>query len=388
MVAPWITLGGVCVDCRLSISKAYSAYLDLFRIGAALIVVSAHAVTPVISGNRYLFPFGEDAVQAFFVLSGFVIASVVDGREGNFLSFAVARLSRLWSVLIPAIFIAPAMIHLGLRLWPQGYLGHFQGVILSSEFAGLIASAFFINEIWGLSLTPKINVPLWSIGFEFWYYTIFAVFVFAPRRFRWPGVALAAAIAGPQILLLMPGWILGAALYRFRARVRMSRPTAIAVFIAGPIFVLAGHALHIAPLLQGLYLPLLGPGLVYGLIFFARDFLWQNLVGLALAAHLAAGYILFGGVDSVPDRLAKAVRWAAGLTYTIYLLHFPAELVLSGALSAVHDGAGKTILIIAGATVISGAFGIALEPLKNPLRKWMVRAIGPSARVRATLPAA
>src|SRR5690242_14562169 len=90
---------------QLSISKAYSLYLDLFRVVAAIVVVGGHAMMPVFSGGHYLFPFGEDAVEAFFVLSGFVIASVADGRENRFRTFAVARLSRLWSVLIPALFI-------------------------------------------------------------------------------------------------------------------------------------------------------------------------------------------------------------------------------------------------------------------------------------------
>lgn len=378
-------MGGKSVN--LPISRGYSVYLDLFRLVAALVVVGAHAMMPVISGNHYMFPFGEDAVEAFFVLSGFVIASVVDGRENTFRLFAVARLSRLWSVLIPALLIGPLLVHLALHFWHEGYLAQFQGPILSSEFAGSIASALFINEIWFLSLTPATNAALWSISFEFWYYAIFAVYVFAPKRFRWPGIVMAAAIAGPQILLLMPAWILGAALYYFRASVRMPKGVAIAVFIAGPVFVLIGHTFHLASILEGLYLPVLGPRVVYGDIFFARDFLWQNLVGLAIAAHLAAAYSLLRNADAVTISAASVIRWAAGLTYSIYLLHFPAELVLTGRLRGMHDGPLKIVLLMVGATIISAGFGVMLEPIKGPLRKWMTRIANPTVKVRAPAPA-
>jgi peptidoglycan/LPS O-acetylase OafA/YrhL len=372
---------------QLSISKAYSVYLDLFRVIAAIVVVGGHAMMPAFSGGHYLFPFGEDAVEAFFVLSGFVIASVADGRESSFQTFAVARLSRLWSVLIPALFIGPALVHWAVHIWHLGFMGQFQGPELTSEFVDSFAAAFFVNELWFLSLTPQFNTPLWSICFEFWYYTIFAIYMFAPRRWKWMGVAVAAFIAGPEILLLIPGWILGAVLYHLRSRIHMSRQIAWAVFFAAPALVIVGHVLHIAPLLQGLYVPLLGEHFIYGEIFFARDFLWQNLVGLALAAHLAAACVLFRGVDAVPAIPSATIRWAAGLTYAIYLLHFPAAFVLISLLHAMPDGPLKVVVVLVGATIVSAAFGMLLEPLKGPLRKLMTRLVTPYLKEPATFSA-
>ena len=342
---------------------------------------------PAFSGGHYLFPFGEDAVEAFFVLSGFVIASVAYGRENSFRIFAIARLSRLWSVLIPALFIGPVLVHWAFHIWHQGFWGQLQGSARASEFVGSLAAAFFVNELWFLSLTPSFNTPLWSICFEFWYYTIFAIYMFAPKRWRWAGVAVAAFIAGPEILLLMPGWILGAALYRFRHRIHMPRQIALAVFFGAPALVIAGHALHMAPFLQCLYLPLLGVHFIYGAIFFARDFLWQNLVGLALAAHLAAAYVLLRDVDAVPAIPSAKIRWAAGLTYSIYLLHFPAALVLVAQLHAMPDGPLKVAIVLSGATLVSAAFGMVLEPLKSPLRKSMTRLVSPATKEPTTVPA-
>jgi peptidoglycan/LPS O-acetylase OafA/YrhL len=55
-----------------------------------------------------LWPFtymGSEAVMAFFVLSGFVIAYVADQRETTLQAFAAARLARLYSVIIPAMLL-------------------------------------------------------------------------------------------------------------------------------------------------------------------------------------------------------------------------------------------------------------------------------------------
>ncbi len=161
----------------------------------------------------------------------------------------------------------------------------------------------------------------------------------------------------------------------------------MAVFFAAPALVITGHALHMAPFLQSFYLPLLGENFIYGDIFFARDFLWQNLVGLALAAHLAAAYVLFRDVDAVPAAASAKIRWAAGLTYSIYLLHFPAALVLTARLHAMPDGPLKIVAVLIGATIVSAAFGMVLEPLKGPLRKWMTRLVTPYPREPAPLSA-
>jgi len=42
----------------------------------------------------------------------------------------------------------------------------------------LAAAAAFLNEIWFWSITPLSNVPVWSLGFEAWFYALFGVFIF------------------------------------------------------------------------------------------------------------------------------------------------------------------------------------------------------------------
>jgi peptidoglycan/LPS O-acetylase OafA/YrhL len=76
-------------------------YLNFVRALAAFFVVLDHAPTlfDLPNGPRW----GHQAVMVFFVLSGYVICNVADTRETDVCSFLVARLARLWSVLLPAM---------------------------------------------------------------------------------------------------------------------------------------------------------------------------------------------------------------------------------------------------------------------------------------------
>jgi peptidoglycan/LPS O-acetylase OafA/YrhL len=46
---------------------------------------------------------GAEAVDVFFVLSGFVIGYATDSRERTPLTYAINRLARIYSVAIPAL---------------------------------------------------------------------------------------------------------------------------------------------------------------------------------------------------------------------------------------------------------------------------------------------
>ncbi len=359
----------------MRLEQSFSQYLDFFRIAAALIVVADHAFLPGMTGTAIKFPFGADSVIAFFILSGFVISYVADRKERDPVTFSVARLSRLWSVLIPALLIAPCFDFIGLHFdpalyeaWaPQGVSGHWL------PQAG--ASAFFVNEIWFTSLSPQFNTPVWSIGFEFWYYVLFAVFVFCRGRFRWPILALIACGIGPKILLLMPPWLLGVALYRWRARITLPTAVGLILVLAGPSMIVLGHYVHGLDRLRALYIPLLGRDFVYSDLNEARDFLWLNLVGIALTLHLAGVFAVVRNWQPALPTLTSFIQGAAGLTYSIYLLHFPAQMMIAALLHDQPPGLPKIGVVLAGSLMISAGLGYFLEKIKSPLRQWMMQGI-------------
>ncbi|MBK8767616.1 MAG: acyltransferase family protein, partial [Burkholderiaceae bacterium] len=189
-------------------TPALSVYLDALRLLAALMVFAHHASYPIFGGRwiSALGGYGHEAVVVFFVLSGFVIAFVTDVKERTPAAYAGSRLSRLWSVALPALAATLAMDAIGRQLAPQAYAD----VLVNPQ--GPLASALFVNEFWTAQWHVGSNIPFWSLSYEAAYYLLFGIFVFAPMRWLW--LAAAAALIGPKILLLAPAWVAGVVAYR------------------------------------------------------------------------------------------------------------------------------------------------------------------------------
>ena len=89
--------------------KSTSVFLDGLRVLAALTVFAGHCVLLLYHGG---FPLaGHVAVIVFFVLSGYVIAYSTLSRPGmSAKRYTVARLSRLYSVVGPALLLTAAFL--------------------------------------------------------------------------------------------------------------------------------------------------------------------------------------------------------------------------------------------------------------------------------------
>ena len=163
--------------------------LDVVRGVAALLVVLGHSrdISARVSGLNHtgdsffemvLLPssFAVEAVAVFFVLSGYLVGGQVirQNREGRFRwgEFLIKRLSRLWAVLIPGLFITYiswlAMTHLS----PQSYT-----LAEGSTLPSALCNVLFLQESWCDSYL--INSSLWSLSYEFWFYIIFTSLITA-----------------------------------------------------------------------------------------------------------------------------------------------------------------------------------------------------------------
>ena len=124
----------------------------------------------------------------FFVLSGFVIAYVTDGHDRTLADFTLNRLSRLWSVALPALVFGVVLFHVAGRsvFSPEPAEG---GTWLRTG-----VNVLFIGQAWFLNVAPPLNGPFWSLNYEAWFYAIFGAWVYLqpppePRlRLRWPSL--------------------------------------------------------------------------------------------------------------------------------------------------------------------------------------------------------
>jgi peptidoglycan/LPS O-acetylase OafA/YrhL len=122
--------------------------------------------------------------------------------------------------------------------------------------------------------------------------------------------AAAALIAGPNILMMFPIWLLGVLAFRLSHRTRLSGFGAIALFFASLAVIGLGEFLADGRgLLARHFSTYYPPG------FSALDY----LVGAALAANLLAACSL-----TIPfGRLGPIVKRCAGYSFSIYLYHLP-----------------------------------------------------------------
>jgi peptidoglycan/LPS O-acetylase OafA/YrhL len=177
------------------------------------------------------------AVMVFFVMSGYLIGSAIfraraEGRW-SLSDYGIARLTRLWVVLLPALLLGGILDQAGQRLFADS--GVYEG--LPSDFAvlnlatpephfaiqSLVANALFLQDTnvgeWVGITRFGSNGPLWSLAYEFSYYALFpALLIVAWSRTWWVRLAalcFAIGIAlgvGGIIVTYFSIWLFGAAI--------------------------------------------------------------------------------------------------------------------------------------------------------------------------------
>jgi peptidoglycan/LPS O-acetylase OafA/YrhL len=195
--------------------RTFSTFLDAARLLAAVLVFIHHA-EQILKDHRLsvLASFGHDAVIFFFLLSGFVIGFVSDGKERTLRQFAVARLARLYSVVVPAVLLTALLVQIGAALHGGAYLQERE----SNWLAAMSNTLLFIGQSWSGGVELPTNGPFWSVCYEAWFYAIFGAAHYLTGGSRAVVTLLLMLLAGPKILLLMPIWLVGLACYRHHHR--------------------------------------------------------------------------------------------------------------------------------------------------------------------------
>jgi len=285
-------------------TPALSLFLDLVRILAAGAVFLSHASWHDHTGGLMwqISGIGREAVDVFFVLSGFVISHVVAGRERSAWEYAASRVARVASVAAPALFLTWALDEVGRSVSP----GLYHGFCCGPESFPFLRNALFVGDVWSQHVAPGSNIPWWSLGYEVWYYLVFGLFLFVPRP--WNGVAAGAVLlaVGPGIAVLFPLWLLGGLARRWCAAGGFGGRIAL---VAGSVGIVLTAALGWRE--GNIYDPFALT--VARLADYAQDYLVGALFVLVLVGARGARITL-------PER---PVRWLAGATFTLYLTHLP-----------------------------------------------------------------
>lgn len=307
------------------VTPALSAYLDFLRFFAAFAVLLGHMDQDGVSmAWMPLSRYSHEAVVVFFVLSGFIIYYSTTSRASTWQQYAVARLSRIYSVALPAVLFS-AGVALWLQQLPTFDPQDFSNYRHPDVWDG-ISSLLFLNESWLTGNAVTLNDPYWSLCYEVWYYVIFGAFFFARGRKRWLLAGVAALVAGPAILVLFPVWLMGAWMAAgSRHLVAWSCGIAVLAFTLPIIVILTIDVLGLDVSIQSMLYSVL-PG--YWRIDGSQRFVTDYLIGLALCLHIAAFSSLPAAVQTWFAQ--RQALWAAlaGFSFTLYLFHRPMTQVI------------------------------------------------------------
>jgi peptidoglycan/LPS O-acetylase OafA/YrhL len=271
--------------------------------------------------------YGHQAVMVFFVLSGYFIGtSVMESVRQNrwsWWTYLVTRLTRLQLVLIPALVLGALWDQIGMRISQAAplYFGalykfYVPSVALRSTVPVFLGNFLFLQSI--VSPVFGSNGPLWSLSYEFWYYVVFPALVLATAawvgtRFRILYVILALILlwlVGAQIRLYFLIWLAGALVGQLQRATRFRT--------ASPLLPLAGGLIFLGSLAW------------FRTHRLSSDLVTDYIVGFCFALWLYT--LLLGSREDASPTYVHGAKKLAGFSYTLYLTHFPALLLLRGLL--------------------------------------------------------
>ncbi len=369
-----------------SLHPGTSLYLDLARFLAAVLVLLDHVFAPPLYASNPALA-GSGAVDIFFVISGFVIAYASAGMT-DWRDYAAARLARIYSVALPALVLTGALYGAAMVLWAPGAQATFDHPMLR-----LVASMFFVNQIWNLTIAALTNGPYWSLCYEVWYYLLFGLAMFTRGWGRILAVALVVLAVGPRILLMLPLWLAGCGLYHL-----MKRPVPLALGFQRLLF--AGFALATIAALSGInplapWADALAAQLERGGLVVAGTFIFigaeAKLPRDAWVAAMFAGTVYFSGASFsaafVQGAMARTIRTCASYTFSLYLFHAPLLVFLLPALTSAELGAAAPWLALSIIVACVALLGRYTEHRKGPYLTLARRLLGRSGAAVVARPA-
>lgn len=339
-----------------AVRKHQFAVLDGLRGLGAVSVLGFHLVQ---QHKQSGFPFAGLAVDFFYMLSGFVMASAYGQklRTGSLSlrSFAWTRLVRLY----PLLFLGTSL-GIGLALAAASVKGDVTPhQIVLSGVLGLLLLPSYVFPQWSTAF--PFNMASWSLSFEAFANAVFAVL--APKLTTQVLIGVLALSAGLLVAMALEngsiyaGYDQGNFLYGF-ARVLFP-------FFTGVLIFRFRRSPRLAPLTAiGLMAVLFGCLIIPGGP--------PSLMTLPFVIVIFPCIIFLGAAVEVGPRLSTAFRFAGTLSYPLYILQSPILRLGQEVLKHLHLRLiGICAFSLAEAALIIGFSFLALTFFDEPVRRYI-----------------
>lgn len=363
-------------------------YLDYSQIGHH---------NPLIGAAYLLTGLGHQWVIVFFVMSGYLVGSsvlrAVDMGTWSWRAYLLARLTRLYIVLLPALLLGGVLDWTGMNIAGADvvYNGHSGMHTLAFDMRSsltlptFVANSLFLQTIVlpgaGGHPVPTFgsNGPLWSLCNEFWYYLAFPLLVLLlakppslhttkegshRRGVSWwlrviCGLGLLCWVwfVGAEIALLGISWLMGVLIGY------------LPPFPAGRSWTRG--------LVVMLALTLLGGGLVLNKT-------WPTRVSELIVGGVVTFLIwvtLYCATAPLPESYVRLAQRSAHSSYTLYLVHVPlliffkASLHLPRAVPGWHMflvSIGLLIAVLLYAQLVYELFEKRTTTVRNWIKPWVM----------------
>jgi peptidoglycan/LPS O-acetylase OafA/YrhL len=376
--------------------------LDLIRWISAFMVAAGHtwaATAPQTQGffNRLLWALAETRhswVIVFFVLSGYLVGgnALLRADRFDFRAYAIARFSRIYIVLIPALLLTAGLDGLAHHLDPHSPVytavwreGLFGGTPPFDRYSPREIAASLLSLENVLAQPIGSDGPLWSLGFEWIFY-----FCFPPLMLLADAAAgrLGGGKAGGR-LWLARGGVLALSVAALVLRHAPYAALLWLIWIGGAVAHVLVHRGRWPAALRwaGAAVAVLGFGLSARIDYHFSDV----LIGFGFVAFLARFPEGERGLNPALDRAL------ASASYSLYVTHLPVVafvcLLFMGTGALTPDGAtsglGLAIMLAATAITVGAVCAIFYllferntDALRRRLAGWFSARTGGAAGVR------
>lgn len=265
--------------------------------------IADRSIQPLYNSLRYLYDYGGQAVQFFWILSGFVFFHAYQARElVSFREFFVNRFSRLYPLHLVTLLLVAA-----LQKVSEKALGHHQIYPLNDLYH--FALNLFMISHWGLQNGWSFNAPIWSVSVEIVIYGFFFAFIKSLRIhllsaiawfiFAWVAFnGMSSTNVFSQCTLL---FILGGIVHQLHTLLSRCLDELISIVLASALLAISLYELYTKEV-------------------------WSDFLGYY---GLFPALIWFcASLDNLGISTGKVGRFFGNVTYASYLIHIPIQIAI------------------------------------------------------------